>query len=176
MRPLPYVLIGLLAGAVGCGGGKGGPGHDAGGAGGSGGEGGIGGADAPVEPDAGGDAPAVVPLEHVTSVFPAKGATSVCTDAPLRLWFDTPPVLGARGLVRVFDAANPATPVDSIDLAAAVVTQTIGGRIYIHKPIPSPACVASGRGAGRGQTLRAVATLALKTTLDWAENNPLFSA
>src|SRR5215510_14406259 len=54
----------------------------------------LGGTDVPI-----GDAPIevinVVPLEHVTSVFPAKNATSVCTDAPLRMIFDTPPFLGA---------------------------------------------------------------------------------
>src|SRR5262252_9229168 len=56
--------------------------------------------DVPDNPDLGGtdvptgDAPIevinVTPLEHVTSVFPAKDATSVCTDAPLRIIFDTP--------------------------------------------------------------------------------------
>ena len=40
----------------------------------------------------------VAPLEHVTSVFPAKDGTAVCTDAPLRLFFDMPPMTGAGGL------------------------------------------------------------------------------
>jgi pectin methylesterase-like acyl-CoA thioesterase len=123
---LPIVVV---TAAVGCGGGKGAPAGDAGGAGG-------GGLDAAVDPDAATtDAAPVVPLEHVTSVFPARDATAVCTDAPLRLVFDTPPVVGARGLIRVFDAANPGTPVDSIDVAASVVTQTIGPRIYIYEPV-----------------------------------------
>jgi pectin methylesterase-like acyl-CoA thioesterase len=81
------------------------------------------------------DAPAVVPLAHVVSVFPAKGATSVCTDAPLRIVFDTPPAIGVAGTIKVFEAGDPATPVDSIDVGAAVATQNIGGRIYIYKPI-----------------------------------------
>ena len=114
------------------------PGNDAGAA--------RGGSDAPVEPDAGADAPAGadavrrragrrVPLEHVTSVFPARDATGVCTDAPLRLFFDTPPMTGAGGWVQVFDAANPTTPVDSFDIAAPLTFQSIGGRNYFYKPI-----------------------------------------
>ena len=105
--------------------------------------------DAPGDPDAGGDdapagsdaidappdAPPVVPLEHVTSVFPPKDGTAVCTDAPLRLFFDMPPMTGAGGWVRVFDAANPTTPVDSFDIAAPLTFQTIGGRNYFYKPI-----------------------------------------
>jgi pectin methylesterase-like acyl-CoA thioesterase len=123
MRGLLPVPIAILVGVAGCGDGRGAPAVPDGGGG-----------DAPAGSDAV-DVPPVVPLAHVTSVFPAQGATAVCTDAPLRLVFDTPPVIGARGLVRLFDAANPTTPVDSIDLAAPVVTQTIGGRIYIYKPI-----------------------------------------
>ena len=75
------------------------------------------------------------PLEHVTSVFPAQGATGVCTDAPLRLFFDTPPTTGAGGTVKVFDAADATTPVDSFDIAAPLTFQMIGGRNYFYKPI-----------------------------------------
>ncbi len=42
---------------------------------------------------------------------------------------------GAGGWVRVFDAANPATPVDSFDIAAPLTFQNIGGRNYFYKPI-----------------------------------------
>ena len=59
----------------------------------------------------------------------------MCTDAPLRLFFDMPPMTGAGGWVRVFDAANPTTPVDSFDIAAPLTFQTIGGRNYFYKPI-----------------------------------------
>src|SRR5438105_5781473 len=120
MRGATGILVSIVAVAAGCGSSKLTPGMDAGGGAGGGG------LDAPVEPDASADgpvgtdavdAPAVVPLEHVTSTFPARDATGVCTDAPLRLFFDTPPMTGAGGWVRVFDAANPATPVDSFDIA-----------------------------------------------------------
>jgi pectin methylesterase-like acyl-CoA thioesterase len=119
------VLVAMAPVAAGCGSSKGPPpvdaagGHDAAGS------------DVPVNLDAGaGDA-----LGSVTSLFPAAGATAVCTDAPLRMVFDMPPTIGAAGMIRVFDAANPSAPVDTIDLAAATATRLIGGRTYIYKPI-----------------------------------------
>jgi pectin methylesterase-like acyl-CoA thioesterase len=138
MRPASFVGAWLLvaAAAIGCGGSKQGSPTDAADANGF---------DAPVEPDAGADVPAgsdasdappvvVIPLEHVTSVFPARGGASVCTDAPLRLFFDTPPTTGAGGKIQVFDV-DSATPVDSIDIAAPLTSQVIGGRNYFYKPI-----------------------------------------
>jgi pectin methylesterase-like acyl-CoA thioesterase len=114
------VLVAIAASAIGCGGGKGSS-TDAG-------------ADAPV-----GDAPVevaiVTPLEHVTSVFPANGATAVCTDAPLRIIFDAQPAIGTSGAIRVFDAADPTTAVDMIDVAAPLTTQVIGGRNFFYRPI-----------------------------------------
>ncbi len=140
MRPASFVGIWILvaAAAIGCGGSKSGSPTDAADAKGF---------DVPVEPDAGADVPAgsdasdasdapvvvVNPLEHVASVFPAKGSTT-CTDAPLRLFFDTPPVTGAAGKIQVFDV-DSATPVDSIDIAAPLTSQVIGGRNYFYKPI-----------------------------------------
>jgi pectin methylesterase-like acyl-CoA thioesterase len=118
--------------------GKGGSGGATGtaGTGGSGGASGTAGAGGTAGMDAGSDIPVVTtPLEHVTSVFPANGAASACTDAPLRLNFDIAPMTGAGGSVRVFDAANPATPVDSFDIAAGTPMQTIGPRTYYYKPI-----------------------------------------
>ena len=143
MRGATCILVSIAVVAVGCGGGKSSPGNDAGGAGGGGSDApvdldaptGMDAVDAPVGTDAVVDAPPVVPLEHVTSTFPAKDATGVCTDAPLRLFFDIPPMTGAGGWVRVFDAANPATPVDSFDIAAPLTFQSIGGRNYFYKPI-----------------------------------------
>jgi len=137
MRRETCVLASILAAVVGCGGGTASPSDAA-----AGGDTPFdsdtpeigGGSDAPPGNDAV-DAPPVVPLEHVTSVFPARDGTAVCTDAPLRLFFDTPPATGAAGWVRVFDAANPNTPVDSFDIAAPLTFQAIGGRNYFYKPI-----------------------------------------
>ena len=75
------------------------------------------------------------PLAGVDSVFPARDGTAICTDAPLRLFFQSPPVLGTGGAIRVFDASNPGTPVDSIDLAAPASTITISGRAFYYKPV-----------------------------------------
>ena len=99
MRRETCVLASILAAVVGCGGGTASPSDAA-----AGGDTPFdsdtpeigGGSDAPPGNDAV-DAPPVVPLEHVTSVFPARDGTAVCTDAPLRLFFDTPPATGAAG-------------------------------------------------------------------------------
>jgi hypothetical protein len=64
----------------------------------------------------------------VTSRFPSAGATGVCTDVPLRLSFAQPVTIGNKGAIRIFASAQPNTPVDSIDLAAASYTDTIAGR------------------------------------------------
>jgi len=86
--------------------------------------------------DAGSDVPIVTnPLEHVTSTFPARDATGVCTDAPLRLIFDTPPAIGTSGTIRVYQASNPSTPLDMIDIGAPLTTMLIAGRSYFYRPI-----------------------------------------
>ena len=85
--------------------------------------------------DAPPDAPPVVSAGARHIGVPGQGRHGVCTDAPLRLFFDMPPMTGAGGWVQVFDAANPTTPVDSFDIAAPLTFQTIGGRNYFYKPI-----------------------------------------
>src|SRR4051794_8817267 len=122
MRRVSFVLISL---AVGCGGGKASQRLDAGD------DGGI---DGVVETDAS-DAPPPTPLEHVSSTFPANGATGVCTDAPLRMVFDTPPAVGTSGTIRVYEAGNPGAPVDMIDLGAPLTIIAIAGRNYFYRPV-----------------------------------------
>jgi hypothetical protein len=53
----------------------------------------------------------------VVTLSPANGATGVCLDSLLRITFDTPPVLGNSGRIRIFNATNTTTPVDTIDLS-----------------------------------------------------------
>lgn len=60
------------------------------------------------------------------NLFPAAGARSTCPDTPLRIIFDTPPTLGPRGRVRVFDAADDRL-VDSIEVSSGPTTKKIGG-------------------------------------------------
>ena len=53
-----------------------------------------------------------------------RARTGVCTDAPLRLFFDTPPATGAAARSRCSTPTTRATPVDSIDIAAPLTFQS----------------------------------------------------
>jgi pectin methylesterase-like acyl-CoA thioesterase len=61
---------------------------------------------------------------------PASGAAGVCPDTRLALTFDGAVVVGASGLVRIFDAGAPSTPVDTIDVGAPYFNDTLGGRRF----------------------------------------------
>jgi hypothetical protein len=52
----------------------------------------------------------------VTSLSPPNGAVGVCLDTILRITFDSPPVLGNAGRIRIYNVTNATTPVDTIDL------------------------------------------------------------
>ena len=112
------------AGRDGVGAGSGGRGGAAGaGTGGSGaggaGPGGLGGAGGAVPLPAG-----------VTGLFPSPGGQGICPDPPLRLTFTAAPTLGTAGRIQVWNAAQPATPVAVVDMAAAMVSDTIGGTAF----------------------------------------------
>jgi len=66
-----------------------------------------------------------------TSFFPANNATSVCADTPLKITFDTPPVIGTAGTVRIFNSGG--TLVETLDLAVPH-TRTVGGTLYNALP------------------------------------------
>ncbi len=74
----------------------------------------------------------VAPLLHAalavapTSLFPAPGAAQACVDTPLRLSFAEPVARGKAGLIRIVDASDGQV-VDTIDVAKATDTRTIGG-------------------------------------------------
>ena len=65
----------------------------------------------------------------VTALFPAPGATGVCPDPPLRITFASPPALGNSGKIQVFTTSG--TAVATVDMAAATITDTIGGTQFI---------------------------------------------
>jgi pectin methylesterase-like acyl-CoA thioesterase len=65
----------------------------------------------------------------VTALFPAPGATGVCPDPPLRMTFASPPTLGNSGKIQVF--ASSGTAIASIDMAAATITDTLGGTSFV---------------------------------------------
>jgi pectin methylesterase-like acyl-CoA thioesterase len=54
----------------------------------------------------------------------------VCPDPPLRLTFSSPPTLGTSGTIRVYDAAQPATAVATVDMGASTFSDTIGGTMF----------------------------------------------
>lgn len=66
--------------------------------------------------------------------FPAREATGVAVDTPLRITFDAAPRLGSSGRIRVFNAATNAV-VDTIDLGATSQTRVIGGTTYNYFPV-----------------------------------------
>jgi pectin methylesterase-like acyl-CoA thioesterase len=82
-----------------------------------------------------------------TVLAPANGATQVCWDTPLRLSFDVPPVLRTPGTgrIRIYNATNPATPVETLDMAlntsphpvhaANIQSRTIAGQTLNTYPV-----------------------------------------
>src|SRR5262249_5609084 len=73
----------------------------------------------------------------VTAQFPAPNATGMPIDVPLRISFAVPPIPGTAGRVQIRDVATSAV-VDTIDLAAATQTRTIGGTVYNYLPRLAP--------------------------------------
>jgi pectin methylesterase-like acyl-CoA thioesterase len=69
----------------------------------------------------------------VIGQFPATGATGICPDAPLRLDFDAPVMLGVGGKIVIRDAAGAVA--DTIDLAAAAQSRVVGGFPLRYQPV-----------------------------------------
>jgi hypothetical protein len=74
-----------------------------------------------------------------TSLFPANNATGVCVDTPLRITFNVAPAVGTAGRIRIYNATNTATPVDTLDIslnvAAGVQARLIAGAGYNTFPV-----------------------------------------
>lgn len=63
-----------------------------------------------------------------TPAAPANNATGVCIDTLLSISFSQTPSVGNTGTVKIYDAANPGSPVDTLDLSAGnLQLRTIGG-------------------------------------------------
>ena len=56
-----------------------------------------------------------------TPLSPANNASGVCYDTPLYLSFNETPSVGNVGKIRIYNTANPATPVDTIDMSSNTV-------------------------------------------------------
>lgn len=64
----------------------------------------------------------------IASTTPANGQANVCYDTPLAITFNGPPSIGTSGKVKIFNSANPSTPVDTIDMSlGALQARTVGG-------------------------------------------------
>lgn len=74
-----------------------------------------------------------------TTLSPANGATGICPDAILKITFDSAPTVGSAGRIRIFNATNSTTPVDTIDLGASTGAgtqpRTIAGSSYNTYPV-----------------------------------------
>jgi pectin methylesterase-like acyl-CoA thioesterase len=81
----------------------------------------------------------------ITALAPTNNATGLCVDTLLRLTFDKPVVLQKSGTIRIYNAASPASPVDTINLslnvdnhptyAANVQSRNIGGDTFTNFPV-----------------------------------------
>lgn len=80
----------------------------------------------------------------ISSLAPANGNTGLCVDTLLRLTFDKPVVLQKSGTIRIYNAAAPALPVDTIDLGANVdhslgatnvQARIISGETFTNHPV-----------------------------------------
>ncbi len=55
-----------------------------------------------------------------TSLAPSNSATGICYDTPFYITFNATPTLRAAGKIKIFNATNTVTPVDTIDLSLCV--------------------------------------------------------
>jgi pectin methylesterase-like acyl-CoA thioesterase len=64
-----------------------------------------------------------------TTLAPANGATSVCYDTPLYVTFNGPISIQNSGKIRIYNATNSVTPVDTIDMGSnTVVISTLNAK------------------------------------------------
>ena len=57
------------------------------------------------------------------ALSPGSGSTGICYDTPLAITFSVAPSLGMNGTIKIFNATNSATPVDTINIALGAVQQ-----------------------------------------------------
>jgi hypothetical protein len=61
---------------------------------------------------------------------PANNATGICYDTPLYITFSQPVLEGNTGKIRIYNTANPTTPVDTLDLGANNVLGVQGHSLF----------------------------------------------
>lgn len=75
----------------------------------------------------------------IAALSPGNGATGICLDTVLRLTFDTAPTIGNAGRIRIYNATNTTTAVDTIDLGLSSgngsQSRAIAGTAYNSYPV-----------------------------------------
>ena len=67
-----------------------------------------------------------------TTIAPANGAAGICYDTPLYLTFNSPISIVNSGKIRIYNATNPVTPVDTIDMSAnTVIISTLTSGVFL---------------------------------------------
>lgn len=75
---------------------------------------------------------------HAVALLPRAGAANVNPDTPLRLVFDSPPVPGSQGQIRIYDAATDQL-IDTLDLSippGPTTRRTAPRAPYLGHPYP----------------------------------------
>ena len=63
-----------------------------------------------------------------TPSSPANNAAGICVDALLKITFNQTPSVGSTGKINIYDASNPTTPVDTLDLSGGnLQMRSVGG-------------------------------------------------
>jgi hypothetical protein len=82
------------------------------------------------------DPPPAALLDAVDSVFPANNAEGVCADLSLLLNFSEAVALGSSGSIEILSAADPETPVFTLDMGAEEYRALLGlKRFYLERPV-----------------------------------------
>jgi pectin methylesterase-like acyl-CoA thioesterase len=72
----------------------------------------------------------------VSTLAPTNGAANISYDTPLYLTFNQAPVLRTAGQIRIYNATNPATPVDTLDLGqGSLQSRAVGGEAFNTYPV-----------------------------------------
>ncbi len=71
-----------------------------------------------------------------TSMTPANASTGICYDTPLTVTFNSTPLLNTLGTIKIFNTANPSTPVDTLNMALGPLqSRTIAGTPFNSFPV-----------------------------------------
>jgi len=76
------------------------------------------------------------------TLSPANAQTGVCYDTPLYITFDQTPLTRNAGTIKIYNATNPVTPVDTLDMSQNSVITQIGTGIASYPVNVQPRTIA----------------------------------